>query len=147
MRLRRGSSPLATKRASARSFAGLVGLRLLLGVCEVRAATVTAVAARGAARAPTDVRRRSSATRQAGFLPFYTYSVSTYYGERNIGFALSMINSIQLFLSIFSGPFGALVLYLSRDGGARVDVDGRLYDRVRDAHSAKLYEGWGRFWR
>lgn len=36
---------------------------------------------------------------------------------------------------------------LSRDGGARVDVSGRLYDRVRDAQSVKLYEGWGRFWR
>ena len=36
---------------------------------------------------------------------------------------------------------------LSRDGGARLDVNGRLYDRVRDAHNAKLYEGWGRFWR
>ncbi|MBA49207.1 MAG: hypothetical protein CMI51_09325 [Paracoccus sp.] len=36
---------------------------------------------------------------------------------------------------------------LSRDGGARVDVSGRLYDRVRDAQDAKLYDGWGRFWR
>lgn len=36
---------------------------------------------------------------------------------------------------------------LSRDGGARLNVNGRLYDRVRDSHSAKLYEGWGRFWR
>lgn len=36
---------------------------------------------------------------------------------------------------------------LSRDGGSRVNVDGRLYDKVRDSHSVKLYEGWGRFWR
>lgn len=36
---------------------------------------------------------------------------------------------------------------LSRDGGARVNVDGRLYDKVRDAQSVKLYQGWGRFWR
>jgi len=28
-----------------------------------------------------------------------------------------------------------------------VDVSGRLYDRVRDAQDAKLYDGWGRFWR
>lgn len=34
----------------------------------------------------------------------------------------------------------------TRDGGARLDVDGRLYDTVRDAHGA-LDEGWGRFWR
>jgi len=36
---------------------------------------------------------------------------------------------------------------LSRDGGARLDVNGRLYDKVRDAQSVKLYQGWGRFWR
>lgn len=36
---------------------------------------------------------------------------------------------------------------LSRDGGARVDVSGRLYDRVRDAQTVRLYDGWGRFWR
>lgn len=36
---------------------------------------------------------------------------------------------------------------LSRDGGARLNVNGRLYDRVRDSHTVDLYEGWGRFWR
>ncbi|MFV0291871.1 MAG: YjbH domain-containing protein [Paracoccus sp. (in: a-proteobacteria)] len=36
---------------------------------------------------------------------------------------------------------------LSRDGGSRVEVDGRLYEKVRDYHSGKLYDGWGRFWR
>ena len=36
---------------------------------------------------------------------------------------------------------------LSRDGGARVHVEDRLYDTIRDGHSAKLYEGWGKFWR
>lgn len=36
---------------------------------------------------------------------------------------------------------------LSRDGGAKVNVNGRLYEKVRDAQSVKLYEGWGRFWR
>ena len=72
-------------QSTARTLGELVVLRLALGVCE------------------------------AGFLPFSTYCVSIYYGERNIGFALSQINSIQLFLGIFSGPFGALVLYLSRN--------------------------------
>lgn len=42
---------------------------------------------------------------------------------------------------------GTTLRSLSRDGGARVDVDGRLYDKVRDAQSVKLYQGWGRFWR
>lgn len=36
---------------------------------------------------------------------------------------------------------------LSRDGGAQLNVNGRLYDKIRDSHSAELYEGWGRFWR
>jgi hypothetical protein len=36
---------------------------------------------------------------------------------------------------------------LSRDGGSRVRVGGRLYDEVRESHSGKLYEGWGKFWR
>lgn len=36
---------------------------------------------------------------------------------------------------------------LSRDGGSKLRVDGRLYERVRDSHSGKLYEGWGKFWR
>ncbi|NND18089.1 MAG: YjbH domain-containing protein [Silicimonas sp.] len=36
---------------------------------------------------------------------------------------------------------------LSRDGGARLKVDGRLYDTVRDAHVEDLDGDWGRFWR
>ncbi|WP_265500602.1 YjbH domain-containing protein [Paracoccus beibuensis] len=36
---------------------------------------------------------------------------------------------------------------LSRDGGSRLEVNGRLYDRVRESHTVDLYEGWGRFWR
>ncbi|NRA98705.1 MAG: YjbH domain-containing protein [Rhodobacteraceae bacterium] len=36
---------------------------------------------------------------------------------------------------------------LSRDGGARLIVDGRLYDRVRDSDAQALENNWGRFWR
>ena len=36
---------------------------------------------------------------------------------------------------------------LQRDGGARLDIDGRLYDTVRGAQSGDLYASWGRFWR
>jgi len=36
---------------------------------------------------------------------------------------------------------------LARDGGARLDVDGRLYDVVREGHLTDLADGWGRFWR
>jgi len=36
---------------------------------------------------------------------------------------------------------------LSRDGGARVNVQGRLYDTVRSYHDPELKNSWGRFWR
>ncbi|WBU62959.1 YjbH domain-containing protein [Paracoccus aerodenitrificans] len=36
---------------------------------------------------------------------------------------------------------------LSRDGGARLRTDGRLYEVVRDSHTGELYDGWGKFWR
>ena len=36
---------------------------------------------------------------------------------------------------------------LLRDGGARLDVPGRLYDRVRPVQKPALQDGWGRFWR
>lgn len=36
---------------------------------------------------------------------------------------------------------------VTRDGGARLDVEGRLYDRVRPLHKPELSDGWGRFWR
>lgn len=35
----------------------------------------------------------------------------------------------------------------SRDAGARLNVDGRLYDTVRDGHIDDYYDSWGRFWR
>ena len=34
-----------------------------------------------------------------------------------------------------------------RDGGARLDVDGRLYETVNAANGLAVTEGWGRFWR
>lgn len=36
---------------------------------------------------------------------------------------------------------------LTRDGGARVNVRGRLYESVRDYHSPDVAKSWGRFWR
>lgn len=34
-----------------------------------------------------------------------------------------------------------------RDGGARLDVEDRLYEVVRDEQGIELQDGWGRFWR
>ncbi|WP_296419552.1 YjbH domain-containing protein [Pseudooctadecabacter sp.] len=36
---------------------------------------------------------------------------------------------------------------LARDGGARLSVDGRLYNIVRDGHPSQMQDNWGRFWR
>ena len=36
---------------------------------------------------------------------------------------------------------------LTRDGGARVNVRDRLYQRVRDYHQPELNKEWGRVWR
>lgn len=36
---------------------------------------------------------------------------------------------------------------LLRDGGARLDVGGRLYERVRPLQEPALQDGWGKFWR
>ncbi|ETX29677.1 YjbH domain-containing protein [Roseivivax isoporae] len=36
---------------------------------------------------------------------------------------------------------------ITRDGGARLSVRGRLYDRVRDNHGPEMAKTWGRFWR
>ena len=36
---------------------------------------------------------------------------------------------------------------LTRDGGARLNVDGRLYDAVRETHRPQMEKTWERFWR
>lgn len=36
---------------------------------------------------------------------------------------------------------------LERDGGARLRIDGRLYDVVEGGHQGQMEENWGRFWR
>lgn len=43
--------------------------------------------------------------------------------------------------------FSTTIRPLSRDGGARLNVDGRLYDRIRPLQKPALQDGWGRFWR
>ena len=36
---------------------------------------------------------------------------------------------------------------LSRDGGARLEVNGRLYEQVTDTHRPQMAKSWGKFWR
>ncbi len=41
---------------------------------------------------------------------------------------------------------GGSISSTTRDSGQRVRTD-RLYHTVRDGHSTRIYDGWGRFWR
>jgi hypothetical protein len=43
--------------------------------------------------------------------------------------------------------YGTTLSTRTGDGGAMLNVDGRLYDIVRDAHRDDLDDTWGRFWR
>ncbi len=43
--------------------------------------------------------------------------------------------------------FGATLRNGGGDGGARFEVDGRLYDSIRDYHGGALDSEWGRVWR
>jgi hypothetical protein len=43
--------------------------------------------------------------------------------------------------------FGATLRPGGGDGGARVEVDGRLYDSIREYHGDALDPEWGRVWR
>lgn len=43
--------------------------------------------------------------------------------------------------------FGATLRPGTGDGGARVDVDGRLYESIREYHTQSLDPDWGRVWR
>ncbi len=36
---------------------------------------------------------------------------------------------------------------LVRDGGARLNVDKRLFETVRSGHMGPMYDNWGKFWR
>jgi hypothetical protein len=36
---------------------------------------------------------------------------------------------------------------LTRDGGARLGVSGRLYDTIRETHQPEVAKSWGKFWR
>ena len=43
--------------------------------------------------------------------------------------------------------FNSIIQPLTRDGGARVKVDGRLYGVVNNHHNKALKDSWGKFWR
>lgn len=46
-----------------------------------------------------------------------------------------------------TGLIDTTIRPLNRDGGARLAVDGRLYETIRGNHQGELSEEWGRVWR
>lgn len=46
-----------------------------------------------------------------------------------------------------TGAIDTTIRPLNRDGGARLAVDGRLYETIRGNHQGELSEEWGRVWR
>ena len=42
---------------------------------------------------------------------------------------------------------GVTIRPITRDGGARLSVPGRLYDSVSGSHQPEIAESWGKFWR
>ena len=60
--------------------------------------------------------------------------------------------SLQIPLSALLGrptrtELSTTIRPVTRDGGAKLDVEGRLYDRLRDSHGASLGDEWARVWR
>lgn len=43
--------------------------------------------------------------------------------------------------------FASTIRPVQRDGGARLNVDGRLYENIRGYHAKRLDDQWGRVWR
>lgn len=43
--------------------------------------------------------------------------------------------------------YSTVIRPVTRDGGARLNVNDRLYETVRDTHQPALADTWGRFWR
>ncbi|MFZ7091050.1 YjbH domain-containing protein [Primorskyibacter sp. 2E233] len=70
------------------------------------------------------------------------------FGEGSFDKGLRFTIPIASFLGTPSRKKDTITLQsLSRDGGARLNVQGRLYDQVRDYHEPDVVRSWGRFWR
>lgn len=71
------------------------------------------------------------------------------FGEGSFDKGIRISAPIDFFLgSPTKRSFNTNLSSLMRDGGARLNVDGRLYEIVRDGHVAgNMGDTWGRFWR
>ncbi len=70
------------------------------------------------------------------------------FGEGSFDKGLRFVVPLDHFLGKPTGQtYKTVIQPLTRDGGARLNVNGRLYDSVRSYHDPKLKDSWGRFWR
>ncbi len=71
------------------------------------------------------------------------------FGEGSFDKGIRVTVPVDFFTGTASrGGVDSSLASLSRDGGAKLNVDGRLYDVVRDGHVAgPMGDTWGRFWR
>jgi hypothetical protein len=70
------------------------------------------------------------------------------YGEGSFDKGIRVSIPLDYFIGTPSRrTFNNTLASLTRDGGARLQVDGRLYEQVRDGHLGDLDDSWGRFWR
>lgn len=70
------------------------------------------------------------------------------FGEGSFDKGLRLTIPIDYFVGTpTQRTFNQSLRSLARDGGARLEVDGRLYDLVRPGHEAHVSETFGRFWR
>ncbi len=70
------------------------------------------------------------------------------FGEGSFDKGLRFTIPIASFLGKPSRQANTITLQsLSRDGGSRLNVNGRLYEQVRDYHEPDAAKTWGRFWR
>jgi len=78
----------------------------------------------------------------------FTTASATDFGEGSFDKGIRLSIPISALTGTPSRTTSQTVLRsLSRDGGAQLNVEGRLYDRVRDSHRPDLEQRWGRFWR
>ena len=70
------------------------------------------------------------------------------FGEGSFDKGLLFTVPLDNFVGTPTGrTFNSIIQPLTRDGGARVKVDGRLYGVVNNHHNKALKDSWGKFWR
>lgn len=70
------------------------------------------------------------------------------FGEGSFDKGIRLTVPVSWLLGNSSRRSGTLVVRpIQRDGGARLNVDGRLYEEIRGYHAKRLDDQWGRVWR